>query len=89
MTLRVKHNLEKNNLHLGDIFIPPSQQGKGTGTRAVKGLTKYADIINATTSLRQSATPGKEKALKKFYSKFGFKKKRGTKNTYIRKPVSR
>jgi GNAT superfamily N-acetyltransferase len=64
-------------------------QGKGIGTRVMKGLTKYADKQKKRVTLTQDLDKGKKA---KFYKSHGFEKNRGrsrdftTRDTDIRNP---
>jgi len=69
-------------------------QGKGIGTRVMKGLTKYADNQKKRITLNQDPDKGNEpkEKLAKFYKSHGFEKNRGrsrdstTRDTDIRNP---
>jgi len=39
----VSHDDKSGDLRINQLFVPPNMQGKGIGTRVMKGLTKYAD----------------------------------------------
>lgn len=88
VNIDAKASKNGKNIHLGDIFVPSDQRNKGIGSRAMKGLTKYADNQKSRMSLRQSASPGKEKDLDRFYKKHGFKKSRSKSKdvTHTRSP---
>jgi GNAT superfamily N-acetyltransferase len=73
-------------IRLHNIFVPKSKQGKGIGSRFMKGLGRYADKTQKQTRLSQSAEPGRERDLSRFYRKFNFKKDRNTTDTYVRNP---
>jgi hypothetical protein len=70
-------------------------QGKGIGTRVMKGLTKYADNQNKRMTLTQDPDKGKKAKLAKFYKGHGFESNRGrsrdftTRDTHIRHPKER
>lgn len=72
------------SIRLHNIFVPKYNQGRGIGSRFMKGLSRYADKSEKDIRLSQSAAPGKERDLKRFYRKFSFKKMRDS-DTYIRK----
>jgi GNAT superfamily N-acetyltransferase len=88
----VSHDAKSGDLRINQLFVPPSQQGKGIGTRVMKGLTKYADKQKKRMTLNQDPDPGKKAKLAKFYKSHGFEKNRGrsrdftTRDTDIRNP---
>lgn len=88
----VSHNEKSGDLRINQLFVPPNQQGKGIGTRVMRGLTKYADRQNKRITLTQDPDPGKKAKLAKFYKSHGFKKNSGrnrdfsTRDTDIRNP---
>lgn len=84
-----------NRIRVNQLFVPPDQQGKGIGTRIMKGLGKYADKNNMQISLNQDPDKGKKAKLAKFYKSHGFQSNRGksrdftTRDTHIRHPQSK
>lgn len=85
----VSHDDESGDLRVNQLFVPPNMQGKGIGTRVMKGLTKYADKQNKRITLTQDPDKGREEDLNNFYNKHGFLPNRGdstTKDTHIRNP---
>ncbi len=90
----VSHDNKSGDLRVNQLFVPPKQQGKGIGTRVMKGLTKYADKEKKRMTLNQAPDPGKKAKLAKFYKSHGFQKNSGrkrdftTRDTYIRNPRS-
>tara|TARA_R110000868_G_scaffold4750_3_gene29381 strand:+ start:661 stop:1704 length:1044 start_codon:yes stop_codon:yes gene_type:complete len=88
----VSHDDESGDLRVNQLFVPPNQQGKGIGTRVMKGLTKYADKQKKRMTLTQDPDKGKKGKLAKFYKSHGFEKNRGrsrdftTRDTDIRNP---
>lgn len=72
-------------IRLHNIFVPREKQGKGLGGRFMKGLGHYANKTKKDIRLSQSAEPGKERDLKRFYRKHGFKRDETTSDTYVRK----
>ena len=88
----VSHDDKSGDLRVNQLFVPPKQQGKGIGTRVMKGLTKYADKQNKRMTLTQDPDPGKKAKLAKFYKSHGFQKNSGrkgdfsTRDTDIRNP---
>ena len=88
----VSHDNKSGDLRVNQLFVPPKQQGKGIGTRVMKGLTKYADKQNKRMTLTQDPDPGKKAKLAKFYKSHGFQKNSGrkrdfsTRDTDIRNP---
>ena len=88
----VSHDDKSGDLRVNQLFVPPNMQGKGIGTRVMKGLTKYADKQKKRVTLTQDPDKGKKAKLAKFYKKHGFEKNRGrsrdftTRDTDIRNP---
>ena len=88
----VSHDNKSGDLRINQLFVPPKQQGKGIGSRIMKGLTKYADKQNKRMTLTQDPDPGKKAKLAKFYKSHGFQKNSGrkrdfsTRDTDIRNP---
>ena len=88
----VSHDNKSGDLRVNQLFVPPKQQGKGIGTRVMKGLTKYADKQKKRMTLTQDPDPGKKSKLAKFYKSHGFQKNSGkkrdftTRDTDIRNP---
>ena len=75
----VSHDNKSGDLRVNQLFVPPKQQGKGIGTRVMKGLTKYADKQKKRMTLTQDPDPGKKAKLAKFYKSHGFQKNSGKK----------
>jgi GNAT superfamily N-acetyltransferase len=75
----------KGSIRLHNIFVPTPNQGKGLGSKIMKGMTNYANRTGKNIRLSQSAAPGREGDLKRFYRKFGFKKVND--DNYERKPA--
>jgi len=88
----VSHDKNSGDLRINQLFVPPNQQGKGIGTRVMKGLTRYADKQKKRMTLTQDPDPGKKAKLAKFYKSHGFQKNSGkkrdfsTRDTDIRNP---
>ena len=88
------HSSKTGNIRVNQLWVPPDQQGKGIGTRVMKGLGKYADKTGKKITLNQDPDPGKKAKLQKFYKSHGFQANKGkskdfsTKDTYIRHPQS-
>ncbi len=80
------------DIRLNNIWVPPSERNKGIGSRALKGLTKYADKQGKRITLSQAPEKGKKAKLAKFYKSHGFESNRGrsrdftTRDTHIRNP---
>jgi GNAT superfamily N-acetyltransferase len=83
MTARFKE--KEDNIHLGDVWLPPSARSKGTGGRFVKGLSNYARKKGKSISLRADPEKGKEDKLHNFYTRAGFERS-GSSNKYTKKP---
>ena len=88
------HSSKTGNIRVNQLWVPSDQQGKGIGTRVMKGLGKYADKTGKKITLNQDPDPGKKAKLQKFYKSHGFQANKGkskdfsTKDTYIRHPQS-
>ena len=85
------HSEKTGNIRVNQLWVPPNQQGKGIGTRVMKGLGKYADKTSKKITLNQDPDKGKEKKLAGFYKSHGFEANKGdssTKDTHIRNPKS-
>lgn len=88
----VSHDEKSGDLRVNQLFVPPDKQGKGIGTRVMKGLGKYADKQSKRITLTQDPDPGKKAKLAKFYKSHGFQANKGrsrdftTRDTHIRNP---
>ena len=88
----VSHDDKSGDLRVNQLFVPPDKQGKGIGSRAMKGLGTYADNQKKRITLNQDPDPGKKAKLAKFYKSHGFQKNSGrkrdfsTRDTDIRNP---
>jgi len=86
------HDDRSGDIRLNNIWIPPDQRNQGIGSRAMKGLTQYADRQRKRITLNQAPEPRKKAKLAKFYQSHGFQSNRGrnrdfsTRDTYIRNP---
>ena len=86
------HINKTGDIRVNQLWVPPDQQGKGIGTRIMKGLGKYADKTGKRITLNQDPDPGKKAKLAKFYKSHGFVANKGrnkdftTRDTYIRNP---
>ena len=95
MNIDASYDKATNRIRVNQLFVPPDQQGKGIGTRIMKGLGKYADKNNMQISLNQDPDKGKKAKLAKFYKSHGFQSNRGksrdftTRDTHIRHPQSK
>lgn len=91
MNVDVSHK-KSGDIRVNQLWVPPDKQGKGIGTRVMKGLGKYADKQGKRITLDQDPDPGKKAKLAKFYKSHGFQANRGrnkdfsTKDSYIRNP---
>lgn len=89
------HSEKSGNIRVNQLWVPPDKQGKGIGTRIMKGLGKYADKTGKKITLNQDPDPGKKEKLKKFYKSHGFEANKGkkkdfsTSDSYIRHPQSK
>jgi GNAT superfamily N-acetyltransferase len=92
VNIDASYDKKTNRIRVNQLFVPPDQQGKGIGTRVMKGLGKYADKNNMQISLTQDPDKGKKAKLAKFYKSHGFESNRGrsrdftTRDTHIRNP---
>ena len=88
----VSHDNKSGDLRINQLFVPPDKQGKGIGSRAMKGLGTYANNQKKRITLNQAPDPGKKAKLAKFYKSHGFQKNSGrkrdfsTRDTDIRNP---
>ena len=85
----VSHDKNSGDLRINQLFVPPDKQGKGIGSRAMKGLRTYADKQKKRITLNQDPDPGKKAKLAKFYKSHGCEVNRGdlsTRDTHIRNP---
>ena len=86
------HDDRSGDIRLNNIWIPQDQRNQGIGSRAMKGLTQYANRQRKRITLNQAPEPGKKAKLAKFYQSHGFQSNRGrnrdfsTRDTYIRNP---
>jgi hypothetical protein len=85
MTARSSYD-KAGNIKIGDVFLPPSERGKGRGGSYVDGITKFADKMGKSTSLKQSPEKGQEQRLSKFYAKRGFVADKTKPGNYVKKP---
>jgi hypothetical protein len=65
------------DVRLHAIEVPKEKRNQGIGSRAIKGLTRYADKQNKRVTLTPQADKGKKGKLEKFYKSFGFNKNSG------------
>jgi GNAT superfamily N-acetyltransferase len=83
---------QTGDIRLHSIEVPKEKQGQGIGSRALKGLTTFADKQNKRVTLTPQADKGKKGKLEKFYQRFGFKPNKGrnkdfsVSDTRIREP---
>lgn len=82
----------QGDIRLHAIEVPKEKRGQGIGTRAMKGLTNYADKQQKRVTLTPQADRGKKGKLEKFYKSFDFKANSGrnkdftTRDSRIRSP---
>lgn len=67
----------QGDIRLHVIEVPKEKRGKGIGTRAMKGLTSYADKQQKRVTLTPQADKGYKGKLDKFYRGFDFKTNKG------------
>lgn len=67
----------QGDIRLHAIEVPKEKRGQGIGTRAMKGLTNYADKQQKRVTLTPQADKGKKGKLEKFYKSFAFKANSG------------
>lgn len=74
--LKISYDEASESITLSYIGAPEGKQKQGIGTKMMTDLCKYADDNGLDITLYANGTLGTEiSALKKFYSKFGFKDK--------------
>jgi hypothetical protein len=61
-------------------------KGEGTGTASMNTLHKFADRHGKSVRLTQSPEPGKERDLRRFYRRLGYKPVDELDGPYIRTP---
>jgi GNAT superfamily N-acetyltransferase len=66
-----------NDIRLHNIEVPKEKRGQGIGTRALRGLTKFADRTGKRIVLSPAPEKGKKEKLNKFYRSFGFVANKG------------
>lgn len=92
VNVSVTHHSDTNSIRVNQLWVPPDLQGRGIGTRVMKGLGKYADKTGSKITLTQDPDKGKKGKLAKFYKSHGFESNRGrkrdfsTRDTHIRHP---
>jgi GNAT superfamily N-acetyltransferase len=83
---------QTGDIRLHSIEVPKEKQGQGIGSKALKGLTTFADKQNKRVTLTPQADKGKKGKLEKLYQRFGFKPNKGrnkdfsVSDTRIREP---
>jgi GNAT superfamily N-acetyltransferase len=76
------YQAKSGDIDLHSIEVPKEKRGSGIGSRALKGLTKFADRNNKRIGLTQQPQPGYKKKLDTFYKKFGFRANKGRSKDY-------
>jgi GNAT superfamily N-acetyltransferase len=66
-----------NDIRLHSIEVPKEKRGQGIGTRALRGLTKFADKTGRRIVLSPAPEKGKKEKLNRFYRSFGFVPNKG------------
>lgn len=80
------------DIRLHSLEVPKEKRGQGIGSRALKGITKYADKNQKRVTLSQAPERGYKAKLDKFYKKNDFVPNKGrnkdftTRDTMIRNP---
>ena len=75
--------LSNNIITVSKIIVPEDARNSGTGTKAMKILTDYADKNNHTIALTPSSDFGGNKnKLIEFYKRFGFVLNKGRNKDY-------
>lgn len=72
--LSFSHSPKSNTIRVNNIRIPKEQQGKGIGSRIMKGISNVAKRNNTSVTLTPEPDKGKKQALDRFYKKHGFSK---------------
>ena len=71
MKFHVYHN-NSGDIQLHSLEVPKEKRGSGIGSRALKGLSKYADQNDKRITLTPQPEPGYKKKLDDLYKKHGF-----------------
>jgi len=77
---------------LSRIVVPKEARGQGTGSRAMRAITNFADRKGRNVALSPSSDfGGSKKRLTEFYGRFGFKKNKdlAVSETMLREPRRR
>jgi hypothetical protein len=80
------------DIKLHNLEVPKEKRGQGIGSRALKGITKYADKNKKRVTLSQAPERGYKSKLDKFYKRNDFVPNKGrnkdftTRDTMIRNP---
>lgn len=86
------HQDQSGDIRLHSIEVPKEKRGQGIGSRAIKGLSNFADKNKKRITLTQQAEKGYKGKLDKFYRERGFVPNKGrnrdftTRDTMIRNP---
>lgn len=88
MKLSLQHNDRTNTIRVNKIEVPKEKQGKGIGSRAMRGIASYAQKQNLPVTLTPEPEKGKKAALNRFYNRHGFKKNKdlAISDTLIKNP---
>lgn len=94
MKFHLYHN-QSGDIDLHSIEVPKEKRRSGIGSRAIKGLSNYADRNNKRVVLTPQAEKGYKGKLDKFYKEKGFVPNKGrnkdftTRAGMIREPVKK
>lgn len=81
-----------DSIRVHSIEVPKKLRGRGIGSRAMKGISQFADRQNKRVTLSPQPESGYKEKLTNFYKKFNFKSNRGknknfsVSDTMIREP---
>lgn len=75
-------NTPSGAIRIHGMHVPPEDQRKGIGSWAMRNLQNLGQELR----LSQSAKPGREGDLRRFYRKHGFKRDESTPDTYHWRP---
>ena len=74
MKLSFSHSPRSNAIRVDNIRIPDEKQGKGIGSRVIKGISNVAKRNNVPVTLTPEPDKGKKTQLNRFDTKHGFTK---------------
>jgi GNAT superfamily N-acetyltransferase len=75
----------KKGVVVNNLYNSPDQRNQGVATQMMNTLHNYTDKQKIPTSLSQSSEPGKERDLRRFYRRLGYKQLPDS-DRYVRQP---